>query len=333
MLRGHCTPWMALLLALFAASAAGPAAADDPVERLTVASWNVAHFYANDALNRGDRRKYRRSPEDLARLRAYAAALDADVILFQELDGRDAARRLLPEGYCVEASPRDSGNPLTGAQRLVVAFRSDAPCAPRVRWLTALGLPGAHLRFGAGFEITLGARTIRLLGVHLKSGCHAAPLDLADRLPDDADRREMRRAQACARLAQQLPILERWIEARTAEGGPFILFGDFNRRFGVEGTARDGAWMWPVLSDGDPDAQRLVRPTRFRRAPCWKGARYPRFIDHFVMNEEAAALVALEGFDQPVYDAPFAGEAEMAWRLSDHCAIRLRLEAPPERTG
>lgn len=324
---------LALAPLLFAPAGAARA---ETAGSLTVVSWNVAHFYADRSHYENDHlARYARAPADLARLRAYAKALDADVILFQELDGAEAARMLLPDGYCVEASPRDNGNPLTSRQKLVVAFRaalaSDASgCVPRVGWYLPLGLPGDHLRYGADFQLPLGRRTVRFLGVHLKSGCHAGPLDAYARLPADATDWARRAAKACARLARQIPPLVDWIEDRVREDVPFMVFGDFNRRFDGESARRDGSALWPILSDGDPIGQSLVRPTRFQVAPCWAGGRYRRFIDHFVMNERAAALVRLGSFAQRPYDAPFSGEEAMGHRLSDHCAIRITLDADPK---
>jgi endonuclease/exonuclease/phosphatase family metal-dependent hydrolase len=330
-MRHFHTSLLGLALLAFGAL---PASAQE-TERLTIASWNVAHFYADPSEYDGKLAKYERSSDDLALLQAYASDLDADVIVFQELDSEAAATILLPQGYCFEASPRDSGNPISSRQRVVVAFRaalvSDADgCRDRVTWHSALGLEGDHLRFGADFALPLGTDTIRFLGLHLKSACHANRLDLEATLESDASRRDRREAKACARFAAQAHVLNDWIEARVAEGGAFMLLGDFNRRFDAEGAEHDGRWVWPMLSDGDPIGQSLVRPTRFQKSPCWRGEKYERYIDHFVMNERAAALVTLGSFSQPVYDAPFAGDDEMGWRLSDHCAIRITLSAPGE---
>ena len=39
------------------------------------------------------------------------------------------------------------------------------------------------------------------------------------------------RNEACPVLFQQVPVLERWIDSRAAEGVRFAVLGDFNRRF------------------------------------------------------------------------------------------------------
>ena len=78
--------------------------------------------------------------------------------------------------------------------------------------------PDAPHRLRSGADITLhlaDGRSLRLLAVHLKSGCWERALSS--------------RAQACRALRAQAPVLRAWVAARAAEGVAFAVLGDFNR--------------------------------------------------------------------------------------------------------
>src|SRR5688572_26970584 len=106
----HVRPWFAVTLIVCLSSAAAPA--NRPSE-LKLATWNLEWFMKPETLRAltpactpadaprdGARRavpcevahQLARSSEDIAVLRRYARALDADVIALQEVDGPDAAR-------------------------------------------------------------------------------------------------------------------------------------------------------------------------------------------------------------------------------------------------
>lgn len=89
----------------------------------------------------------------------------------------------------------------------------------RNRDLNALGLGNPDLRWG--LDITLNnPRPIRLLAIHLKSGCNLNR-DLADR--------------DCPVLFAQAPVLEQWVDERARAGEDFAVLGDWNRRTAVAG--------------------------------------------------------------------------------------------------
>ena len=141
----------------------------------------------------------RRTAADFARLQEYARRLNADVIALQEVDGPSAAALVFPD-YSFCFTRRSHVQNVGFAVRAGIPFR----CAD----YAALALDSDGLRWGA--ELTLfrtAAGKIQLLSVHLKSGCPSQVL---------TNRRE-----ECRRLAQQVPVLEQWIDARAAEGMPF----------------------------------------------------------------------------------------------------------------
>ena len=135
-----------------------------------------------------------------------------------------------------------------------------------------------------------GGKPVRLLSVHLKAGCSAG------------DRNE-----ACPVLFQQVPAMERWIDARAAEDVRFAVLGDFNRRLAMPADP-----VWADWDDGVPAEADLSRAAGEQTARC--NPRYRDFIDHIVLDRRAAAdYVAFE-------ERTFAADA-----LSDHCAIATRL--------
>jgi len=79
-----------------------------------------------------------------------------------------------------------------------------------------------------------GRYGIRILNVHLKSGCFDSYLtnmwwlNQADWSPNGM------RDHACTTLARQLPELRAWVLEAKPGDLPFVIIGDFNRRLDVE---------------------------------------------------------------------------------------------------
>lgn len=167
--------------------------------------------------------------------------------------------------------------------------------------MRALGLGDPDLRWGVDVTVApAGGAPVRLLGVHLKSGCNAG---------DDPRDRD------CAVLAEQRAVLEAWIDARAEEPVSAVVLGDLNRRVGLAGDS-----FWRAIDDGDPPAADLTLGGQGQDACCQ--ARYPDFIDHIVLDARAAARLVPGSFEEYLYrDAPEAG------RPSDHCPVSVRLTA------
>ncbi len=247
--------------------------------------------------------KGRWSEEDLARLRAFAATLPADVIALQEIDGREAAAQVFPDReYCFTKRRH--------VQNVGFAIRRGIPyrCNRDVR---ALGLPGNEVRWGADVTIHPGTPAeIRLLAVHLKSACHRDPLNGSR--PD------------CRVLQRQVPVLEDWIDRRAKAGDAYGVLGDFNRRFDRERKeARDAngaiVAMWAELDDGEPLGADLLNPG-FDRGAVACGNRYgPRMpIDYLILGERLARRLVADSYR--VWNYPQGG------RWPDHCVISIELE-------
>jgi endonuclease/exonuclease/phosphatase family metal-dependent hydrolase len=258
---------------------------------LKLASWNLEWLNRSNGTG-----AVKRTEADYKRLRSYVDRLAADVIAFQEVDGPEAAVRVFdPARYRVHVATRGD------SQRTGFAVRHGIELQVHPDY-DALDV--GQLRAGADITVHSGALTLRLLSVHLKSGCFDGPLAGAQR--------------DCQRLAQQLPLLEAWIDARGREKVAAVVLGDFNRRL----FGRKDDPFWAQLDDADPPASDLWSPTDGQRSSCWSGD-YPAFIDHIVLNVPAKRASIGESFELLSYDASDAARRNV---LSDHCPISLSFD-------
>ena len=285
----------ALALALsLGACAAGPTKAAEP---LRIATWNLEHLAQDGA--QGCRP---RSEADYALLRAYADRLNADVVAFQEVESLSAAARVFdPAQYhlVIEARPAGDRFPCRGLEgrsltRQAVGFAIRKGIAfERAGDLTDLQLGDPNLRSGVDVTIRAPGRApLRLLAVHLKSGCASGD-----------------KAEACATLMRQIPILEAWIDARAKEATRFAVLGDFNRRL-----ARSGDVIWTEIDDADPANADLSLAQGGTGPKC--DPRFSEFIDHVVLDARAGRDLA--GFEELTY---VSGD-----RPSDHCPVVATLK-------
>ena len=262
---------------------------------LKVATWNLNWLTqrpAGDPSLPSDVRV--RAPEDFDRLRQYATQLDADVIAIQEVDGRDVAARIFPaERYSIHMTHDDV------VQRVGIVVRRGLTYDINPDVTAIQGDRELHLRSGADITLHLATGTLRILAVHLKTGCDDAPLTRS-------------RRRSCTELRGQVPPMQAWIAARQQEGVPFIVLGDFNRH--MEGKDQ----LWAALSGTAP----LVRATEGRSSPCWVTEA---FIDHIIAGGAARDWMQL-----PTLRVLSYREKGEEWkdRLSDHCPVSVEFQTP-----
>lgn len=275
--------------------------APGPVQRgeLKLATWNIAWLTDRDHLLPRDRTQ--RRPADVALLAGYARRLDADILALQEIDGPEAAARVIDAGRYAFYFPDEED-----LQRSGFAIRRGLRVTQN-RDLEALDLnPGARFSLRRGTDITVesGNARIRLLSLHLKSGCASGSNGR-----DDND---------CTQLIRQGEVLARWIAARRAEGIPFALLGDFNRTM-----TNPNDELWRSLTATTP----LLRATEGTSNPCWAtSARGGRsFIDHILLGGPARDWLVPDSLRVQVYAERGQDFRE---RLSDHCPVSLRLRLP-----
>jgi endonuclease/exonuclease/phosphatase family metal-dependent hydrolase len=262
---------------------------------IKIATWNIEHL--RDTNNEGPNKRKR---VDYERLAIYAKQLDADIIALQEVEGPAAARRVFsPDKYDFYFSRRVDPM-LTG-----FAVRKNFNVIQNEDY-DDLNVTGG-LRHGTYITVIIGDIEIRMLSVHLRSGCWEVPLS--------TDK------EACNKLREQLAELETWIDARAAEGEPFILLGNFNRRFDILGDT-----FWSEIDDGEPANADLSRVTKDKINECWNKI-YPMFIDHIVLDRLASDWVFEDSFSQLVYTEG----TELKKKLSDHCPLSSIID--PELAG
>ncbi len=278
----HVRPFIGIVLLLLSSFAAG--------ESIRIATWNIEHLRAENGVGHVPR-----IDADYRALRKFSEALDADIVALQEVDGARAAARVFDASeYNFFFSRRDDVQRTGFAVRktIHVVFDQD---------FIELALNGS-VRRGVDIVVDIAGNRLRLLSVHLKSRCFNKPLNTDDR--------------HCRMLKQQASTLENWIDSRTREGVPFIILGDFNRQFD---DSRDD--FYPDIDDGDPPPLALFRVTENRRSACLDG-RFPIYIDHIVLDEQANAFLVPGSFRQLV----ITEQDYAAFRLSDHCPIAIDID-------
>ena len=264
-------------------------------ETLKISTWNLNWLTSRSrAEARLPADVHTRAPEDFARLAVYARKLAADIVAFQEVDGSDAAARVFdPQRYTILTIDE----PVT--QRVGLAVRRDLP-VHRNPDVSALDVePHALFPLRDGLDATVdlpGGSSVRILVVHLKTGCQTDPLAGSTR------------AQ-CALLRRQVAPLAAWASDRAREHVPFLLLGDFNRVLDLP----------EELGDALGRAAPLTRATEGFANPCWDG---DAFIDHIFLGGPARSWLVPASLRVQLFR-----ESGDQWRarLSDHCPVSVKL--------
>mgnify|MGYP001792333391 CR=1 FL=1 len=117
-------------------------------------------------------------------------------------------------------------------------------------------------------------------------------------------------------MISEIPILEEWIDDAAKEDVPFILLGDFNRRFNV---ANDQ--VWAELDDSEPENADLTTVTLNMPLSC-RDNKYTEFIDHIVFDKRAVQWVDFSSFRQVNYRQ----QDKDVWdNISDHCPVVIEM--------
>lgn len=243
----------------------------------------------------------RRTSADFSDLARYAAHLNADIIGLQEVDSVTAAHRVFPAGrYRIILS--EDAIP----QRVGLAVRGGIQVTENPLYQAlAVVSPAIHHPLRSGLDLTLtdGDTVLRVLVVHLKTGCwDAAPTD---------------RGHSCPILRQQMAVLNDWVLQRRDEGVPFAILGDFNRRL----TSAD-----PFMRALDA-ASPLTLVTAGKASPCW-GGEY--FIDHILLGNKARGWLVPNSLRVMTYQGASSARRSS---LSDHCPVSVTLSLPDHPSG
>ena len=262
---------------------------------LKLATWNLEWLTDRPA---GDRElppdAHPKQPADIDRLQQYALQLDADVVAIQEVDGPVVAAQVFPhDKYSIHMSHDYV------VQRVGIVVRRGLHYTVNPD-VTALDVGPSHaLRSGVDITLTLQPTPLRILAIHLKTGCFDRPLN-------------NRPHSSCEELQAQRAALIDWIAARRAEGAAFTVLGDFNRH--MDGNDQ----FWAALRQAAP----LTRATEGHSSPCWGGEP---FIDHIIFGGPARDWLEPDTLRVLTYRE--TGE-QWKQRLSDHCPVSVRLRLP-----
>jgi len=263
---------------------------------LKVATWNLNWLTDRPAGDHGlPEDVHPRSADDFARLRQYALELNADVVALEEVDGREAAARVFPpDRYSLHLTHDHVVQRVGFAVRRGLHYEVNPD-------VTGIELnPELRLRSGADITLNLATGRLRILAVHLKTGCPKQRLN------------SRRLREACNELREQIAPIQDWIRARQSEHTPFLLMGDFNRWL----NERDQVWQ--ALNRTAP----LLLATEGHSSPCWG---HESFIDHIIAGGTARDWMQRDTLRVLTYR-----ETGAAWkaRLSDHCPVSVRLLVP-----
>jgi endonuclease/exonuclease/phosphatase family metal-dependent hydrolase len=339
------------------------AASNTFAQPLKVATWNMA-WLANEPLGsvqevdecvKQDRAKVpieKREPEvcrkgtpfrlsgGYAGLARAAVHYNFDIIGFQEVQSKSAVELVLgdrPLGTGADTNKVAPGtyevavNPDGGWQKVGIAVRK-ALLVPG-KSLTAiplreLGVPLVRdHRSGLDVVVPLKTGDLRVLVVHLKSACQRLPLDIAGHknTPD------------CLALAQQAPVLARWIQDRQRDGKPFMMLGDFNRVLtsGSTHESCSGATdcttkaLSASLDANSLSENPILVPTAAIQqvAGCFEANYGTDLIDHILLGAgaetgfvpgSASSHPYLDSKQQPISDK------KMTFFFSDHCPVSIQ---------
>src|SRR3954469_19881923 len=238
-----------------------------------------------------------RSGEDIAAMRSYATVLDADVIALQEVDGADAARLLFHDyDFCF------SGRSAVQNNGFAIRHGLAHVCGPDVSSMSLAD----DVRRGVELRLFPGtAHELRLLSVHLKSGCGRDPLDSTK--------------PSCQELGKQVPALARWIDSQAAGPHAFALLGDFNRDLRREPA---GPAIWSQIDDGHPPEAQLVNTAEGKTFQnCLPSQTFSGFIDYILLDRRMARGLVPNSFGRELYRPKDAARR----KLSDHCPVFIRL--------
>lgn len=265
---------------------------------LKIASWNIYHLTEETTLEN------QRRIADYRQLRRYANQLNADVIALQEVENVAAAFMIFGPDYTYYVSDNGRRSQNTA---ILVRNRGDLVVESSNAYI-ATDVTGT-LREGVDLILNHRGTQVRLLNVHLKSGCPRESLDEPE-------------TQACMQLSEQRQALERWISHRAREPIPFIVLGDFNRHLSVEAHRNIPGDMLRGFNAQMPDHMGEIQYLNTGTPGCW-GGRFNAYIDYILGDARARRMIVPRSFEELTYNERDF-EQDHA-RLSDHCPISVRL--------
>lgn len=266
---------------------------------LKLVTWNVEWLvsYEDTKTTPIPKDIHLRQPESFKQLYHYGEKLQADIVALQEVGSIKTLNKIFPTGQYFYFITKD---PI--AQHTALAIRNNVFFNIQQNPdLIELNQSKNSRPLRSGLDITLHTKenSLRILIVHLKSGCQDFPLD------------RPKLKQSCLLLKEQHLILKNWIGKRLKENQAFIILGDFNRIISSHDL------FFNKLSD-----KNLFYPTAYQANPCWEG-NY--FIDGFIMDPKAKMWLQPNSLRVMKYTEQGYDEQN---KLSDHCPVSVKLSMP-----
>ncbi|MCY4143739.1 MAG: hypothetical protein OXG08_08660 [Gammaproteobacteria bacterium] len=264
---------------------------------ITIGTWNLSNLASQDEGVQP------RSFDDLRILASYARRLGADVIAVQEVSDERVLNSVFGENYVFHLSNRSS------ELKTGFAIRKEVQFTPLPDFADLATSPG--LRHGTQIELNLSGQTLRLMSVHLQSGC------LDEKSEDSADNEH-----DCEKLAEQVPFLSKWFEQTTSQTDHVVILGDFGRHL----ADRGGDWILDELNQIAPIKSAM---TGFEPL-CWRN-KQSQYTAHFLLTKPVQDSVVSDSFREVTFAASHKRIAtdEQGRELlypSDHCPITVELE-------
>lgn len=246
-----------------------------------------------------------RSSDDYQSLQRHFESMQSDVVAFQEVNDKQALRKVIGNDYTIYMSHRakssnsrhqfDDINQYTG-----FAVNKDIP----VKDMPDLKLDGnrnSKLRFASYVVIEPdGKQPVHALSVHLKARCSGA----------------FNGSKSCKTLKEQGQHLNEWILEREKLGDAYIILGDFNHNMVYRGD-----WLWKEITQGS----KAELATQKTRAQCKVKSRnnpnrthqFRSLIDHIIVSHQL-------DYQKPKQDV-YPVDDVLKYQLSDHCPVSMSL--------
>lgn len=238
-----------------------------------------------------------------------------DILAFAEVGSVNAIRQVIGNGYDIELSHRAFDKLSEGKWRQYTGFAIRKGLVYQRH--PDLNLNVNHnnrLRNGVDIEFTTASgKQLRLLAVHLKSGCFTQTKSSSF---------------ACQTLARQARQLHRWIVKRNKQKQRFVILGDFNRRM----LNVENQWFFHMLQANEHQMKNHLIIINHGASHCWSKninkhqkvwmSEHKQFIDFILMNKLSAAAYISNSFKE-VAASRFATRH---FNLSDHCLISAKLK-------
>lgn len=277
---------------------------------VTIGSWNL-QWLDDSSSSMGPKRDTR----DYHQFNRYILKAHPDVLAFAEVASIKAIRRVVGYDYTIEISHRATRKPSEGKWRQYTGLAIRKGIV--YKRFSDFNLNVNHnnrLRNAVDIELQMGTnKRLRLLAVHLKSGCFT---------------QSKSSSFACQTLARQAKLLHQWITKRNQQHQSFVIMGDFNRRM-LNTRYR---WFYHLLQGSDLPVNHNLVIINHGASHCWSKKvakhrkiwmiKHTQFIDFILMNKLAATKYIKNSFKEI---APSRSETRH-FNLSDHCLITAKLK-------